>query len=131
MFEAGDIAMMLGVVTFGVGALWCSRLLRARGTAAVPTPPGEVGAEFRRRQSRCVRYGFAPAAGGFAVMFFGWGPGAGARTIAAMGLLAFAGGTFYLFAVYRCPACDETLTDPRGRLMLFPTSCRRCGASFE
>jgi hypothetical protein len=132
MFQAGDIAMMLGALTFGGAALWCSRLLRARQPAVVPTPPVAVGAEFRRRQSRCVRYGFAPAGVGFAVMFIGGssGPGFGARTIAVIGFLTFVGGVFYLHAVYRCPACESTLTDDDGMIM-FPTSCHRCGALFE
>ena len=130
MFQAGDIALMVGAATLGVAALWY-RLLRARRATVVPTPPEGVGAEFRRRQSRCLRYGFAPLIGGFATMVLGWGPSAGARTIAAMGLLAFVGGVFYLHTVYRCPGCEGTLTDDEGGLSLFPASCRRCGARFE
>lgn len=104
---------MVGAAMLGVAALRSSRLFRAHRAAIVPTLPAGVAAAFRRRHWSLV----------------------GDRLPAPVRLPRWGywrlGGVTYLHTVYRCPGCEGTLTDRKGRLSLFPASCRRCGARFE
>jgi ribosomal protein L37AE/L43A len=50
--------------------------------------------------------------------------------IAFVGLLVFAFGSIYSYAVYRCPTCDGSLIDFNG-INFNIAACWHCGASFE
>ena len=70
-------------------------------------------------------------AAGILYMVFGCGTG----TASAPCLIAFAAtagaivyATFTWKRLYRCPACEEPVTDSEGSIPVNPKSCAHCGA---
>lgn len=111
--------------------------VKKAGAPRARTPPADVPAEFRRRRRSCSRYGLTALAG-FGTTILAYRlfttplPGLLASTalavaIAVLALVAFAIGSIRLWAEYRCPACEQPLTD--GDVWLInPTACPSCGA---